>query len=43
MIFVGDGTEWIWTRVSRLIEELSLVSVQVFEVVDYFHATAHLW
>ena len=43
VIFVGDGAEWIWTRVSRLIEDFSLESVPVFEVVDYFHATAHLW
>ncbi len=42
VVFVGDGAEWIWTRVSRLIEELSLESVPVFEVVDYFHATSHL-
>jgi len=43
VVFVGDGAEWIWTRVSRLIEELSLDSGSVFEVVDYFHATSHLW
>lgn len=43
VVFVGDGAEWIWTRVSRLIEELSLDSGPVFEVVDYFHATSHLW
>ena len=43
VVFVGDGAEWIWARVSRLIEELSLDSGSVFEVVDYFHATSHLW
>lgn len=43
MIVVGDGAEWIWTRVSWLFEELGLDSVEVFEIVDYFHATAHLW
>ena len=43
VVFVGDGAEWIWTRVSGLIEEVGLDSVEVVEVVDYYHATAHLW
>jgi len=43
VIFVGDGAEWIWNRVSGLIEDLGLALVEVVEVVDYFHATSHLW
>ena len=43
VIFVGDGAPWIWERVSRLREALSPEGVEVFEVVDYYHAAAHLW
>ena len=43
VVFVGDGAEWIWARGSRLIEECSLDSMPVFEVVDYSHAAAVLW
>jgi hypothetical protein len=43
IIFVGDGASWIWNRVQLLVDELSLDSEQVFQVVDYFHAVAHLW
>jgi hypothetical protein len=43
VIFVGDGADWIWNRVSPLVRELSLGCVEVFEVVDYFHAASHLW
>jgi hypothetical protein len=43
VIVVGDGGEWIWNRVPWLIGELGLASVDVFEVVDYFHAASHLW
>ena len=43
VVFVGDGAEWIWSRVSRLIEAFSLDSGCVFEVVDHPHAAAHLW
>lgn len=43
VIFVGDGAEWIWNRVSPLVRELGLACVEVFEVVDYFHAASHLW
>ena len=43
VVFVGDGAEGIWSRVSPLIEAFSLDSGTVFEVVDYSHAAAHLW
>ena len=43
VIVVGDGAEWIWNRVPWLIAELGLASVEVVEVVDYFHAASHLW
>ena len=43
VIFVGDGASWIWDRVQLLLDDLSLRPEQVFQVVDYFHAAAHLW
>lgn len=43
VIFVGDGAPWIWDRVELLLDDLSLDPEQVFQVVDYFHAVAHLW
>jgi len=43
VIFVGDGASWIWNRVQLLLDALSLRPEQVFQVVDYFHAAAHLW
>jgi hypothetical protein len=43
VIFVGDGAPWIWNRVQLLLDDLSLDPEQVFQVVDYFHAVAHLW
>lgn len=43
VIFVGDGAPWIWNRVELLLAALSLRPEQVFQVVDYFHAAAHLW
>jgi hypothetical protein len=43
VIFVGDGASWIWDRVQLLLDHLSLGPEQVFQVVDYFHAAAHLW
>ncbi len=43
VVFVGDGAPWIWDRVQLLLDDLSLDPEQVFQVVDYFHAVAHLW
>jgi hypothetical protein len=43
VIFVGDGACWIWDRVQLLLGDLSLRSEQVFQVIDYFHASARLW
>jgi len=41
VIFVGDGADWIWNRVETLIQEWGLT--QAHQVVDYFHASQHLW
>lgn len=41
VIFVGDGAEWIWNRVDACIQAWGLT--QAHQVVDYFHASQHLW
>ena len=43
VIFIGDGADWIWNRIPKLLFALSLSEAQVVEVVDYFHASGHLW
>ena len=35
-VFLGDGAEWIWDRVSDISNEHSI------EVLDFFHASEHL-
>jgi hypothetical protein len=35
-VFLGDGAEWIWDRVSEISNEHSI------EVLDFFHASEHL-
>lgn len=41
VIFVGDGAEWIWNRVDACIQAWGLT--QAYQVLDYFHASQHLW
>lgn len=43
VIITGDGAGWIWNRIALLREQCCLSEAQVVEVVDYFHATQHLW
>lgn len=42
VVFTGDGADWIWKRVGRLVKRLGLRAAQVQEVVDYYHAAEHV-
>jgi hypothetical protein len=42
IVFTGDGAPWIWTQVEHLIDRLGLCPEQVFQVIDYAHATQNL-
>lgn len=42
IVFVADGAPWIWNRANELIASLNLDNVNVYEVLDYFHAMEHL-
>lgn len=43
VVFVSDGAEWIWNRVEQLIEDAEIPKDRVRLVLDYYHATEHLW
>lgn len=40
VVVLGDGAEWIWAHARRF---LGLPGVEVVEIVDIYHAYAHLW
>jgi hypothetical protein len=42
ILFIVDGALWIWNRVSGLIKAVGLLSSNVFELVDFYHAVEHL-
>jgi hypothetical protein len=42
LLFVSDGAKWIWNRVSTLVRSLGLISKQVHELIDFYHAVEHL-
>lgn len=42
VLFVSDGAKWIWNRVSTLAKSLGLISEQIHELVDFYHAVEHL-
>ena len=42
LLFVSDGAKWIWLRVHLLVVGLGLKPNQLFELIDFFHATQHL-
>lgn len=42
IVFIADGAPWIWNRANELITSLNLDNVNVYEVLDYFHAMEHL-
>jgi hypothetical protein len=41
-VVVGDGADWIWSRIDELIEALNYQRSRVIEVVDFYHAVQHL-
>lgn len=43
IVFLGDGAEWIWARVERLIWRLGLPPDKVVQILDYYHNTEILW
>jgi hypothetical protein len=40
VVVLADGAEWIWKAAARF---LSIEEVEVVEIIDYYHATEHLW
>lgn len=40
LLVIGDGARWIWCGVR---EHLSSLGVEVVEILDFYHATEHLW
>ena len=42
VLFVSDGAKWIWNRVPELVKFLGLISSQVHELIDFYHAVEHL-
>ena len=42
LLFVADGARWIWNRIDALWKELGVKANQVWQLVDFFHATQHL-
>jgi len=40
VVLLGDGAEWIWAHGRRF---LALAGVELVEIVDIYHAYAHLW
>lgn len=43
IVFLGDGAEWIWVRVERLIWRLRWPPDKVVQILDYYHNTEILW
>jgi len=42
ILFIADGARWIWKRVPALFKALNLKSEQVWQLIDFFHATQHI-
>jgi hypothetical protein len=40
LLVIGDGAHWIWCGVR---EHLSSLGVEVVQILDFYHATEHLW
>jgi len=43
IVFLGDGAEWLWSRVDRLVWKLGLDPDRVVQILDYYHNTEILW
>lgn len=37
LVFIGDGSSWIWKRIPWICADLELGKLPVFEIVDFFH------
>ncbi len=42
LLFIADGAQWIWNRVPVLLQALGVKANQVWQLIDFFHATQHL-
>ena len=42
LLFIADGAKWIWNRVPVLLQDLGVKASQVWQLIDFFHATQHL-
>jgi hypothetical protein len=42
ILFIADGARWICNRVSGLIKSLGLARINIYELVDFYHAVEHL-
>lgn len=40
---ISDGAEWIWERVDRLVTEVEIPQERLVLVLDFYHASEHLW
>jgi hypothetical protein len=41
--FISDGADWIWERVDRLVSQAEIPQERLVLVVDFYHASEHLW
>lgn len=42
VVFVSDGAEWIWNRVTETFDRAGVDSDKVESVLDFYHATEHI-
>ncbi|NEP53763.1 MAG: ISLre2 family transposase [Moorea sp. SIO3C2] len=43
ILLVSDGAEWIWSRIPTLLKTLGVNPERVIELIDFYHATTHLY
>jgi hypothetical protein len=43
VVFISDGADWIWERVEDLVSEAEIASEKLVLVLDFYHASEHLW
>jgi hypothetical protein len=41
--FIADGAEWIWERTERLRQQAEIPADRWVEVIDFYHASEHLF
>jgi hypothetical protein len=41
--FIADGADWIWERVNRLVTQAEIPEEILVLVLDFYHASEHLW